>query len=87
VRDLPNQLTQLGLEDIQVARVTLASGPAARASATKPSGADGQVKDLFQLQYYALSGADTYICVLASDEPARDRAQLEAIGQSFSLVR
>ena len=88
VRDLPNQLIQLGLKDIQVATVTLASGPAARASATTPpSAGDGQAKDLFQLQYYAVSGSDTYICVLASDDPARDRARLEAIGQTFTLVR
>jgi hypothetical protein len=86
VRDLPDQLTQLGLTGIEVAPVTLSSGPAARASGTKPAGGDAQNKALFQLQYYALSGSDTFICVLASDEPGRDRARLEAIGQTFTLV-
>jgi hypothetical protein len=87
VKDLPGQLAQLGLKDVVVEQVTLASGPAARASGTKPAaGSGGPAKDLFQLQYYALSGSDTFICVLASDEPGRDRARLEAIGQTFTLV-
>jgi hypothetical protein len=87
VKDLPGQLTQLGLKDVVVERITLPGGPAARASGTKPAaGSGGPPKDLFQLQYYAVSGSDTFICVLASDEPGRDRAQLEAIGQTFTLV-
>jgi hypothetical protein len=88
VKDLPGQLAGMGLQDITVEQVTLASGPAARASLTKrPAGLGDPAKGLFQLQYYALAGSDTFICVLASDDPGRDRAQLEAIGQTFALVR
>ena len=87
VKDLPGQRAGMGLLDNTGEQVTRASGPAARASLTKPPvGSDGPAKGLFQLQYYALSGSDTFVCVLASDEPGRDRAQLEAIGQTFTLV-
>jgi hypothetical protein len=87
---LPNQLAQLipPMRDVKVETVNLASGPAVRATGTQAvPGANGVAANLFQIQYYVLSGPDMYICILATDDPARDQAKLETIGPTFTVVR
>jgi len=87
---LPNQLAQLipPMRDVKVETVNLASGPAVRATGTQAvPGAKGVTANLFQIHYYVLSGPDMYICILATDDPARDQAKLETIGPTFTVVR
>jgi hypothetical protein len=87
---LPNQLAHLNppMRDVKVETVKLGSGPAVRATGTQAvPGAKGATADLFQIHYYVLSGPDMYICILATDDPARDQAKLETIGPTFTLVR
>lgn len=86
-QELPAQLTAQKLRDVKVEMVTLPGGrPGAKASGTATvSAGDGRTADLFQLQYYALSGSFTFVAILATDDPARDQATLEASGQTFSV--
>jgi hypothetical protein len=86
-QELPAQLTAQKLRDVEVEMVTLPGGrPGAKASGTATvSAADGRTADLFQLQYYALSGSFTFVAILATDDPARDQATLEASGQTFTV--
>jgi len=86
---LPNQLAQLKppMRDIKVETVKLGSGPAVRATGTQAVPvAKGATANLFQIHYYVVSGQDTYICILATDDPVRDQSKLETIGQTFTLV-
>ncbi|MGH8974057.1 MAG: hypothetical protein ACRD0C_12745 [Acidimicrobiia bacterium] len=85
---LPGQLTEQKLRDVKVETVTLPGGrPAAKASGTATvTAADGRTADLFQLQYYALSGSFTFVAILATDDPARDQATMEAVGQTFTVL-
>ncbi|MGH9041987.1 MAG: hypothetical protein ACRDZ3_17345 [Acidimicrobiia bacterium] len=85
---LTAQLTEQKLRDVKVERVTLPGDrPGAKASGTSTvKAADGRTADLFQLQYYALSGSFTFVAILATDDPARDRATMEAVGQTFTVL-
>ncbi len=85
---LPGQLGELGLRDVKVEVANIAAGPAAKASGVQ-SVKDGQQKDvdLLQIQYYLVSGASTFITILATDDPGRDQPTLEAIGASFQLTQ
>ena len=84
---LAAQLTAQGLRDVKVEPITLpGSRPGAKASGTSTVDAGGgKTAELFQLQYYALSGSFTFVAILASDDPARDQATMEAIGQTFTV--
>jgi hypothetical protein len=88
VEGLPAQLTEQKLRDVKVETVTLPGGrPAAKASGTATvTASDGRTADLFQLQYYALSGSFTFVAILATDDPARDQATMEAVGQTFTVL-
>jgi hypothetical protein len=85
---LPAQLTEQKLRDVKVEMITLPGGrPGVRASGTSTvTAAEGRTADLFQLQYYALSGSFTFVAILATDEPARDQATMEAVGQTFTVL-
>jgi hypothetical protein len=85
---LAAQLTEQKLRDVKVEMVTLPGNrPAAKASGTAMvTSADGRSADLFQLQYYALSGSFTFVAILATDDPARDQATMEAVGQTFTVL-
>jgi hypothetical protein len=85
---LPAQLTEQKLRDVRVEMITLPGGrPGVRASGTSTvTAAEGRTADLFQLQYYALSGSFTFVAILATDEPARDQATMEAVGQTFTVL-
>ncbi len=85
---LPAQLTEQKLRDVKVEKVTLPGGrPGVKASGTATvTASDGRTADLFQLQYYALSGSFTFVAILASDDPARDQATMEAVGQTFTVL-
>jgi ABC-type glycerol-3-phosphate transport system substrate-binding protein len=85
---LPAQLTEQKLRDVKVETVTLPGGrPAAKASGTATvTASDGRTADLFQLQYYALSGSFTFVAILATDDPVRDQATMEAVGQTFTVL-
>lgn len=85
---LAAQLTEQKLHDVKVEMVTLPGNrPAAKASGTATvTSVDGRSADLFQLQYYALSGSFTFVAILATDDPARDQATLEAVGQTFTVL-
>ena len=85
---LAAQLTEQKLRDVKVEPITLPGGrPGARASGTSTVDAGGgKTADLFQLQYYALSGSFTFVAILASDDPARDQATMEAVGQTFTVL-
>lgn len=84
---LPAQLAESGLRDVQVEMVTIGAGPAARAVGTQEvTGADGRKANLLQLQYWVIDDPDMFIAVFATDDPARDRATLETIAQSFRLL-
>lgn len=85
-QSLPAQLEQLGLTDVKVEMVTIAAGPAVKASGVQKVEAGGKSVELLQLQYYVVVGPSTFIAILATDDPARDRGALEAIGQSFKLL-
>lgn len=86
-QSLPAQLEQLGLRDVKVETMTIAAGRAARASGVQKVEAGGKSVELLQLQYYVVAGPSTFITILATDDPARDRAALVAIGQSFKLLQ
>jgi hypothetical protein len=85
---LPAQLTEQKLRDVKVEMVTLpGSRPGIKASGTSTvSAADGRTADLFQMQYYALSGSFTFVAILATDDRARDQATMEAVGQTFTVL-
>jgi hypothetical protein len=85
---LAGQLTEQQLRDVKVEPITLPGGrPGAKASGTSTVDAGGgRTADLFQLQYYALSGNFTFVAILASDDPARDQATMEAVGQTFTVL-
>lgn len=84
---LPAQLAQLGLKDVKVEVAPVAAGPAAKASGTQTvKGAKDQDVELLQLQYYVVAGSTTFVAILSTDDPGRDRATLEAIGASFQLT-
>jgi hypothetical protein len=85
---LPAQLTEQKLRDVKVESVTLPGGrPGVKASGTATvTASDGRTADLFQLQYYALSGSFTFVAILATDNPARDQATMEAVGQTFTVL-
>jgi hypothetical protein len=85
---LATQLTAQKLRDVKVESVTLpGSRPGVKASGNSTvAAADGRTADLFQLQYYALSGNFTFVAILATDDPARDQATLEAVGQTFTVL-
>jgi hypothetical protein len=85
---LPAQLTEQKLRDVKVETTTLPGGrPGVKASGTATvTAADGRSVDLFQLQYYAVSGSFTFVAILASDDSARDRATMEAVGQTFTVL-
>ncbi|HEY3241688.1 MAG TPA: hypothetical protein VGL92_19155 [Acidimicrobiia bacterium] len=85
---LPGQLTEQKLRDVKVEMITLpGSRPGVKASGTSTvTAADGRTADLFQLQYYALSGSFTFVAILATDDPARDQATMEAVGQTFTVL-
>ncbi|MGH9034963.1 MAG: hypothetical protein ACRD0O_04300 [Acidimicrobiia bacterium] len=85
---LPEQLTGQKMRDVKVEMVTLPGGrPGAKASGTATvTAADGRTADLFQLQYYALAGSFTFVAMLATDDPARDQATMEAVGQTFTVL-
>jgi ABC-type glycerol-3-phosphate transport system substrate-binding protein len=85
---LAAQLTEQKLRDVKVEPVTLPGGrPGAKASGTATvTAADGRTADLFQLQYYALSGSFTFVAILATDDPARDQPTMEAVGQTFTVL-
>ena len=85
---LAGQLTEQQLRDVKVEPITLPGGrPGAKASGTSTVDAGGgRTADLFQLQYYALSGSFTFVAILASDDPARDQATMEAVGQTFTVL-
>lgn len=86
-QSLPAQLEQLGLTDVKVEMVTIAAGPAAKASGVQKVEAGGKSVELLQLQYYVVVGPSTFIAILATDDPARDQTALEAIGQTFKLLQ
>jgi hypothetical protein len=83
---LPGQLAQQNppMRDVRVETVKRGTDQAVKATGTQP--VPGGNVSLFQIQYYVLSGQDLYICILATDDPGRDQAKLEAIGQTFTLV-
>jgi hypothetical protein len=85
---LAAQLTEQKLRDVKVEMVTLSGNrPGAKASGTATvTSADGRSAELFQLQYYAISGSFTFVAILATDDPPRDQATLEAVGQSFTVL-
>ena len=85
---LPAQLAEQKLRDVKVESVTLPGNrPGVKASGTATvTASDGRTVDLFQLQYYALSGSFTFVAILATDEPARDQATMEAVGQTFTVL-
>lgn len=91
---IPAQFTQQGMRDIKTETVTIAAGPAVKVEATQAfERSDGKTVDLFRLQYYVLSApqgpenaSKQFILTLATDDPGRDRAALEAIGQTFKAA-
>ncbi len=85
---LAAQLTEQKLRDVKVEMVTLpGSRPGVKASGTATvTSADGRSAELFQLQYYAISGSFTFVAILATDDPSRDQATLEALGQTFTVL-
>lgn len=91
---IPAQFTQQGMRDIKTEKVTIAAGPAVRVEANQDfTRSDGKKVNLFRLQYYVISapqGPDNtskqFILTLATDDPGRDRAALEAIGQTFKAA-
>ncbi|MGH9004838.1 MAG: hypothetical protein ACRDYV_17080, partial [Acidimicrobiia bacterium] len=85
---LAAQLTAQQLRDVKVEPITLPGGrPGATASGTSTVDAGGgKTADLFQLQFYALSGSFTFVAILATDDPARDQATMEAVGQTFTVL-
>ena len=85
---LPAQLTEQKLRDVKVESVTLPGGrPGVKASGTATvTASGGRTADLFQLQYYALAGSFTFVAILATDDPVRDQATMEAIGQTFTVL-
>jgi hypothetical protein len=86
VKDLPAQLQQAGLANVTVEMVTTAGGPAAKATGVQAVEGGGG-KQLLQLQYWVVSGPSTFAAVLGTDDPPRDQATLEAIGQTFKLLQ
>lgn len=85
---LPAQLTEQKLRDVKVETVTLPGGrPGVKASGTATvTAAGGRTVDLFQLQYYALSGSFTFVAILATDDPVRDQPTMEAVGLTFTVL-
>ena len=85
---LAAQLTEQKLRDVKVEMVTLPGNrPGVKASGTATvTSADGRSAELFQLQYYAISGSFTFVAILATDDPPRDQATLEAVGQTFTVL-